>query len=464
MKNQYKDLIEQTFDFPQEDFSLKNNCLVFNGINLMDLIEEHGTPLRVTYLPKIGSQIQRARNWFQNAIKTSGFKGNYTYCYCTKSSHFSFIVEEALKHGSHIETSSAFDISIIEELAKQGKISKDTIIICNGFKRPYYIQKIANLFNSGFKNVIPILDNLKEIDEYEDKIDSTIQVGIRIATEEEPNFNFYTSRLGIPYKDILNHYHDKIKSNPKFDLKILHFFMNTGIRDQSFYWNELRKGLNIYGQLKKVCETLDSLDIGGGFPIKNSLGFEYDYQYMANEIVGQITTICKEHEVDEPNIISEFGTFTVGESGAMIYTVLDQKRQNDNENWYMIDSSIMTTLPDTWGIEQRFILLPINKWDAPYSKVNIGGLTCDSLDFYNSEAHDNQIFMPEISENDSSLIIGFFNTGAYQESIGGFGGIQHCLIPSPKHIIVSKDENGTIQSSQFRGEQTEEEVLTILGY
>ena len=66
---------------------------------------------------------------------------------------------------------------------------------------------------------------------------------------------------------------------------MLHFFINTGIRDTAYYWNELRKSVEAYCQLKKICPSLDSLNIGGGFPIKNSLGFDYDYEYMAEEII-----------------------------------------------------------------------------------------------------------------------------------------------------------------------------------
>jgi arginine decarboxylase len=106
----------------------------------------------------------------------------------------------------------------------------------------------------------------------------------------------------------------------------------------------------------------DGLNIGGGFPIKNSLAFEYDYQYMIDEIINQIKIACDEAEVDVPNIFTEFGSFTVGESGA-IYQILYQKQQNDREKWNMIDSSFITTLPDTWAINKRFIMLAVNRWN-----------------------------------------------------------------------------------------------------
>ena len=95
--DKYTDLIHQTFDFPTEEFQVVDNALQFNGIPLMDLIREYGTPLKLTYLPKISSQIQKAKKLFAESIEKLDYQGTYTYCYCTKASHFSFVMEEALK-------------------------------------------------------------------------------------------------------------------------------------------------------------------------------------------------------------------------------------------------------------------------------------------------------------------------------------------------------------------------------
>lgn len=463
MENTYADLINQTFEFPQEGFRVEDNDLYFHDINLMDIIEQYGTPLKITYLPKISSQIQKAKRLFNVAMAKVDYKGKYTYCYCTKSSHFSFILEEVLKNDVHLETSSAFDIPIIKSLYKSGKISKDTYIVCNGYKRPAYTEYISDLVNSGFTNVIPVLDNMNELDYYKKSFKKKCQIGIRIASEEEPTFEFYTSRLGIRYRDIVQYYKDHIESNPKFELKMLHFFINSGIKDNAYYWSELNKCLSVYCELKKICPELNSLNIGGGFPIRTSLNFHYDYEYMTEEIVSKIKSYCEENDVDEPNIFTEFGSFTVSESGATLYSIIDQKLQNDNELWYMIDSSFITTLPDIWGISHRFLMLSLNKWDKEYQRVNLGGLTCDSLDYYNSEAHVNQVFLPK-TDKQEPLYIGFFHTGAYQESLAGYGGTQHCLIPAPKHVIINRDEDGEITTKLFAKEQSYKSMLKILGY
>ncbi|MFZ2906033.1 MAG: arginine decarboxylase [Cyclobacteriaceae bacterium] len=460
----YRELIEQTFEFPQKEFKVRDHELLFNDVPLMDIIKQYGTPLKLTYLPRISENIRTVQATFNNALQKFKYSGNYTYCYCTKSSHFSFVMEEALKNENvHMETSSAFDIPIVRALYAKGKLTKDSYILCNGFKMPLYTQYISELLNDGFKNCIPILDEMGEFEEYEKNVKSAYSVGIRVAADEEPKFEFYTSRLGIRYSDIIPFYKENIQNSEKAKLKMLHFFINTGIKDTAYYWSELSRFVFKYCEMKKICPSLDSIDIGGGFPIKTSLTFQYDYKYMIEQIVENIKWICDKNNVEVPNIFTEFGSFTVGESGAVLYQVVDQKLQNDKELWYMIDGSFITHLPDAWGLNQKYILLAVNKWDDPYHKVNMGGLTCDSMDYYNSEAHTGEVFLPMINDEEQ-LFIGFFHTGAYQESLGGYGGIQHCLVPAPKHVLIDRNEDGEITTRLFSPQQTQESMLKILGY
>ena len=463
MRTKYIDLIDQTFDFPQDEFQLNNDGLTFHGIDLMKLIKNYGTPLKFNYLPQISTNIKKCHSWFDTSMNNIGYEGKYFYSYCTKSNHFSFIMEEVLTNNVHIETSSAVDIDIIQNLYKKGEIKKGTFIICNGYKPDEYINKIVELINQNELNVIPIIDNTDELELILKKTNNNINIGIRIASEEDPQFTFYTSRLGIRYREIIPYYNKIIKNNSRVKLTMLHFFINTGINDNAYYWNELTKCLNIYSELKKTNTELNSLNLGGGFPIKTSLGFKFDYQYMITEILQQIKRVCNENKIKEPDIFTEFGSFTVGESGGAIFEILHQKQQNDREKWNMIDSSFMTNLPDTWSINKRFILLPINRWNDTYERVLLGGLTCDSDDYYNSEQHSNAIYLPKYNKK-KPLYIGFYNTGAYQESIGGYGGLTHCLIPEPKHIIIKRDKNGHVITSLFNEEQAPNNFLNILGY
>ncbi len=456
----YIELVNQTFHFPTEIFKLENDALSFNDIPLLPIIEQYGTPLRLTYLPKIGEQIKKCRKWFQKAMKKHNYVGNYTYFYCTKSSHFKFIIEEVLKNQVAIETSSAYDLYIIKKLVAEKKVTKQTPIICNGYKRELYTDLITEFLNEGY-DCMPILDNMNELESYS-KVNKSFNLAMRVAADEKPNFAFYTSRLGIRYSDIVDYYKEQIHENPKYKLKMLHFFINSGIKDTAYYWSELNRIIYKYCELKKLCPDLDTIDIGGGFPIQNNLYFDYDYEHIINEIVKTIKYVCDKNFVPTPHIFTEFGSFTVGESGCHIFSVAGEKLQNERELWYMIDGSFITHLPDTWGIGQKFLMLPINNWEEESQKVNLGGVTCDSDDFYNSDAYTINIYLPKI--NDSKQYIGFFNTGAYQESLAGYGGTQHCLIPAPRHVLVDVNKKGEIVTKLFHQEQDSEQMLKNLGY
>ena len=466
MKNTYFNLVEQTFYFPQEGFDLIDGYLTFYGVSIKYLIEKYDTPFRLIYLPRIGDQIKKARNLFNRAIKSTGYNGKYHFCYCTKCCHFHHVVSAALKHDVNLETSSSFDIDLIEKLYENGEIDNKRIIIHNGYKSPGYISKILRLQKKGFINSIIVLDSEEELDRILDLVgEKKVKVGIRMAIDEEPQSSYYTSRLGLPPARVIDFFKRRIKDNKSLELKMLHFFVDSGIKDSLYYWGEFQKALGLYIDLKKESKTLDSLNLGGGFPVRNHLGFEYDYEYMINEIVRNIKESCTNAGIDDPHIYTEFGKYTVGESGAIIFKVLEQKQQNDNELWYIIDNSLINTIPDSWSMHKKFILLPVNKWYNEYTRVNIGGISCDHSDYYNSEDFNQQILLPRYDKEETEpLYIGFFHTGAYQDSLSGYGGIKHCLIPAPRHVIIDRDSTGNFKDYVYRNEQTVDDMLNILGY
>src|SRR5690606_21657470 len=126
----YQEFLDLSVGFPQDGFDIIDDELYFHDLNLMEMIETYGTPLRFTYLPIISKKIQQAKILFQTAILKHNYRGTYKYCYCTKSSHFKHVVEEALKNDIHLETSSAFDMPMIDALEKKGVVDKEITVIC----------------------------------------------------------------------------------------------------------------------------------------------------------------------------------------------------------------------------------------------------------------------------------------------------------------------------------------------
>ena len=298
MKNTYADLIDQTFHFPTDTLEMHEKRLRFHGIDLDALIDKYGSPLKVYYLPSIQAKVAEARGYFREAIRSLAYRGKYHYAYCTKASHFQFVMREVLAAGALLETSSGYDVDLIRRLHDKGRVDKSLLLVHNGFKPEHYLAKVVGLAADGF-NSLPVIDNPGELAYYKRNLPDGVKmrVGVRLATEEEPKFEFYTSRLGVRSQQIVRFIHDELSGDDRFELRMLHFFVDTGIQDTSYYWNELRKAVRAYALLRKTYPTLTALNIGGGLPIRNGLGDEYDYSYLIREVVRQVQDTCRREGV-----------------------------------------------------------------------------------------------------------------------------------------------------------------------
>lgn len=431
--------------------------------SLMKIIDTYGSPLKIFTPHIISEKIQRAQALFQSAISETGYTGEYAYCYCTKSSHFSFVLNEILrnnipenpqKNHVHLETSSSFDADIIHCL----NLHPDTYLIHNGFKAPDYIQSIKKLSET-FGNSLCVLDNEWEIDDLEKVMTTPYKIGIRMATHEIWD-QTEVSRLWIGRDRILPFVESRLIDHPNLQLKMLHFFMNHGIRDNDAYYTGLREHVEMYCQVKKICSSLEMLDIWGWLPIRFHFSDQYDYEILIKNIVCTIQEVCDKNQVPHPHIFTEFGSYTVGESAMNIYTVLREKIQKSDEVWYMVNSSFMTTIPDSWGLDQKFPVTPINHLDRPPKSVRLGGMTCDKDD-YLTGIDDKPFHMPTLSDSEP-LHIMVMHTGAYQENISGYGigGLSHCQLDGEKILLM--DQEGNIEVF-FDGNDTQERLKT-LGY
>jgi arginine decarboxylase len=109
-------------------------------------------------------------------------------------------------------------------------------------------------------------------------------------------------------------------------------------------------------------------------------------------------------------------------------------------------------------------MLPINNWEDEYERVFLGGMTCDSDDYYNSEQHVNAIYMPQASKKTGSSTWASSTRGPTRTRWAAIGGIQHCLIPKPKYVLIDRLPDGSLTDTRVRPTQSAERMLDLLGY
>ena len=105
---------------------------------------------------------------------------------------------------------------------------------------------------------------------------------------------------------------------------------------------------------------------------------------------------------------------------------------------YHVNLSVFTSIPDFWGIEQMFPIVPIHRLDEkPSAKGILSDLTCDSdgkIDrFIGGES---SLPLHELEGNDGGYYLGMFLGGAYEEALGGV----HNLFGGPSVVRVMQSD------------------------
>jgi arginine decarboxylase len=103
---------------------------------------------------------------------------------------------------------------------------------------------------------------------------------------------------------------------------------------------------------------------------------------------------------------------------------------------YLVNFSMFQSLPDYWGINQTFPVMPLDRLDEPPNRsASLWDITCDS-DGEISFNLDNPLFLHDVDVNERNYFLGFFLVGAYQEVLG----MKHNLFTHPTEAIIRIDD------------------------
>ncbi|MCO7227074.1 biosynthetic arginine decarboxylase [Pleionea sp. CnH1-48] len=126
--------------------------------------------------------------------------------------------------------------------------------------------------------------------------------------------------------------------------------------------------------------------------------------------------------------------------------------------------SLFQSLPDAWGVDQVFPVLPIHNLDKPLTRRGIiKDITCDSdgriEQYVNGRNIESSLFIPEYDE-EQPFMIGIFMVGAYQEILGDL----HNLFGDTHSVHIELKENGEFVEIEHTDGDTVSEVLSIVHF
>lgn len=137
-----------------------------------------------------------------------------------------------------------------------------------------------------------------------------------------------------------------------------------------------------------------------------------------------------------------------------------QRLQDRVQERYLVNFSVFQSLPDFWGLEQHFPVMPIDRLDTkPTNPATIWDITCDS-DGEIAFNRDQPLYLHDIDVDNDEYFLAFFLTGAYQEVLG----MQHNLFTHPTEVVVNFNETGQYELDYLIEAQNLIDVLEDMDY
>lgn len=145
--------------------------------------------------------------------------------------------------------------------------------------------------------------------------------------------------------------------------------------------------------------------------------------------------------------------------------VPDELRMLDKQmaDKYFCNFSLFQSMPDSWGIDQLFPIMPISRLgEEPTRSATLHDITCDSdgkVTAYVNGTHQTSYIPLHALKDGEHYYIGVFLVGAYQEILGNM----HNLFGDTNAVHITVDETGYTIEQTIDGE-TIADVLEYVQY
>ncbi len=136
-----------------------------------------------------------------------------------------------------------------------------------------------------------------------------------------------------------------------------------------------------------------------------------------------------------------------------------KKLQGRLQERYLINASFFQSIPDFWGLNQHFPIMPIHKLDQKAVRAaTLWDISCDS-DGEIPYSDSTPLLLHDVNLDEEEYFIAFFLLGAYQEVLG----MKHNLFSRPTEVTVTITTEG-FELQDLLTSESIESVIQELGY
>ncbi len=458
----YSEYLNQQFVDPSNALSLEDDKLMWFDIDLLALAHQYAEPAFVTYLPAIRKRTELARTWVRDAINEITPGTQHQYYVSIKANYWPWAIQAAMQGSQGIEISSINDLSLIISLVDKGFLDKGIGLIVNGVKSVAFRKALLAARRAGLVNPWIFADSAEEVEWYATHLQEPLAIGLRKKPSNNKPGQF-ESRFGVHSQHIEPLMDEVVAKSELVSVNAIHIQSYGTAPEGGFTFEDYTEGISRFVELKAKYPTIEYLNIGGGlfnssYPPKkvNDTNAEF-----INWIVDYLFWQCKDADTSVPTIITELGSYNYAPATVWLTRSEARKPAFTNSEWLFVEGSIMNDLPDALLLKHHpFVPLALSHLDANASRYRLAGLTCDPMDWMDS-GELGGVTLPDVNE---PLTLGFFNCGAYQSTLGGVGGLRHCMLDNPHQLFLDRNTAGELVTvKHIPARQTQEILLEISG-
>ncbi len=388
-----------------------------DGVAVKELITNYGSPLFVISEKTIRETYHKAKKSFTTRYPKVQFAWSY------KTNYLDAVCKIFHQEGSWAEVVSGFEY---EKALKNGV--EGSKIIFNGPDKTEVQLKIA-IENQSLIH-IDHLDELYTIIGIAESSNNKPKVAIRVNmdTGTYPLWD----RFGFNYEngqawDALN----KIMNNPRLELVGLHCHIGTFMLAPSAYAIAAHKLSTLLTEIEnKYQHRIKYIDLGGGFPSRNTLKGSYlpgtDINPTIEDFAEAITSTLMNFNFKNnvlPTLILETGRALIDDAGFLISSVISNKRSSQGNRMTIIDAGVNIMFTAFWYDHK---VTPAQDFTHYSEPTVVFGPLCMNIDVIRENAE-----LPLLNKGDQIVI----------QSVGAYNMTQWMQFITYRPNIVLIDQN-----------------------
>jgi len=342
----------------------------FQPTEIRRLVKEFGSPLLILDCERVRVQFRKLRKALPGVALH----------YALKPMPHAAVVRTVLEEGGFLDLATTGEVQLVQRLG----VAADRCIHTHPIKRE---QDIRNAIKFGVRTFVA--DNPDEVRKFARHAER-VQLLLRVSFRHPGAMCDLSRKFGCDPEDVLPL--ARLAADLGIGVRGLSFHVGSQAVDSAKHVEALNACAQLMaGARRERLGALDTLDIGGGFPIDYAQPVQ-DVSRFCSPLRAALAKLPK-----RVRVIAEPGRFIVGPSAIGVASVMGRARR-EGHWWYYLDDGLYGSYSGQIYDHARYPVEPLRNGAQRLPSV-LAGPTCDSIDVIAEN-----LMLPELKAGD--LIVG----------------------------------------------------------